>query len=187
MAATGKRHFPHTTPDTAADAVYQEITAGAAHVVGAGGSLVTAGNYYIGRGYDASLASNWSHVQIHNATGSGVTVYVDAITLYAQAATQDIKLFQYDTVLDEAQGGSTVNKYFGSANTPQATIKTKTQVTKIGATDAEFFSVQMANGTGNLNRVYFPEPIVLQENTGLIVRANSTDQHINATFEWHES
>lgn len=39
MAATGKRHFPHTTPDTAADAVYQEITAGAAHVkpLGAGG------------------------------------------------------------------------------------------------------------------------------------------------------
>jgi len=159
----------------------QKFTSGAAHVsIQNPAEIITDQNQYWCWYQAVGTATNFSHVQLLNPSGSGITAIVTGLWVVPEAAG-DVWVKEYSTALT-ASGATPQNTYVGGA-AASCTVNKAINQTVYGT--GKFYLYANALGAGMTN--YLSEGgIVLPANTGIVLRNSVADSDLIVGFYWTE-
>ncbi|KVW39458.1 hypothetical protein WK94_24310 [Burkholderia ubonensis] len=159
---------------------------GDVNVLDGGKSRTLSGAAFIGVGYNAAIASQYSGIALKNAVGTGVRLVVEQYTLATLSTAGGIvqmKLGPVANVAAYATAGSVASKLAGGAVGSGTVVSGSGAAVVAGMSQLNFITLNQQMPTYNEP---LREPIVIPPGYCLLAQCATQAYDVGCDFEWYE-
>lgn len=137
------------------------------------------GRAFIGGGVQSGLAANFSHIQLFNPVGSGLTVIVTSITA-SQGNGIDINVAVNTAAL--STNITEVGNQLAGGAAPVATLNSQNNATQLGTV----ISREPQSGATNIINVVKGNLFALEPGNGVLINPVNQNSSLEASYSWLE-
>lgn len=129
--------------------------------------------------YQAGTASNYTHIQLMNPAGSGITLLIDKIA-WVIATTFWLDHAFYDTELTTDDGAGAARSKTGGA--ALAHLRSQQNLSELGTTYRQARNASIQTWVETV----YTMPIEILDGDGYMLHNSNTNSFLAAYFEWRE-